>query len=166
MNKKLNIVLNITEILSILLIAISMIVLAKISISGLNSDLLVLRKVLLILSILAEIIAITSEALLFIVYKKNIKYIYIAYMIGEITLAVLVNIYISFSGLLVVGILELAKCIVRLTNIVKLYDKKLFNRYCKLFNIKLSTVSARRRKKKTSRKRVTASSRKTVKSYA
>ena len=166
MNKKLNIVLNITEILSILLIAISMIVLAKISISGLNSDLLVLRKVLLILSILAEIIAITSEALLFIVYKKNIKYIYIAYMIGEISLAVLVNIYISFSGLLVVGILELAKCIVRLTNIVKLYDKKLFNRYCKLFNIKLSTVSARRRKKKTSRKRVTASSRKTVKSYA
>ena len=166
MNKKLNIVLNITEILSILLIAISMIVLAKISISGLNSDLLVLRKVLLILSILAEIIAITSEALLFIVYKKNIKYIYIAYMIGEITLAVLVNIYISFSGLLVVGILELAKCIVRLTNIVKLYDKKLFNRYCKLFNIKLSTVSARRRKKNTSRKKVTASPKKTVKSYA
>ena len=165
MNKKLNIVLNTTEVLSILFITISMIVLAKISISGLNTDLFVLRKVLSVLSVLAEIFIITSEALLFIVYKKDIKYIYIAYMIGEIALAVLVNMYIPFFGLLVIGIFELGKCAIRLTNIVRLYDKKLFNRYCKLFNIKLSTVSARRRKKKTTRERVTTS-RKIVKSYA
>lgn len=165
MNKKLNLVLNITEIFSILLIAISMIVLARVSISGLNTDLLVLRRVLLVSSVLAEVFVITSEALLFIVYKKNIKYMYIAYMIGEIALAVLVNMYIPFFGLLVIGIFELGKCAIRLTNIVRLYDKKLFNRYCKLFNIKLSTVSARRRKKKTTRKRVTTS-RKIVKSYA
>lgn len=167
MNKKLNLVLNITEIFSILIIAISMIVLARVSISGLNTDLLVLRRVLLVSSVLAEVFVITSEALLFIVYKKNIKYMYIAYMIGEIALAVLVNMYIPFSGLLVVGILELIKFIIRITNIVKIYDKKLFNRYCKLFNVKLSTVSTRKTtKKKTTRKRVTTTARKQVKSYA
>ena len=74
MNKKLNLVLNITEIFSILIIAISMIVLARVSISGLNTDLLVLRRVLLVSSVLADVFVITSEALLFIVYKKNIKY--------------------------------------------------------------------------------------------
>lgn len=166
MNKKLNTILNVTEIISILVIAISMIILARVSILGLNNDLIVLRKGLLITSIIAEILIISIELLLFIVYKKNVKYIYIAYIIGEFALAILVNMYIPFSGLIVIGALSFIKCIIRLNNIVKIYNKKYFNRYCKLFNIKLSTVSAKRGRKKTSRRRVTTASRKTIKSYA
>ena len=167
MNKKLNSILNIIEIISIFVIAISMIALAKISIEGLNVDLVILRKGLFTACVISEILIIGIELLLFIVYKKNIKYMYIAYMIGEIALAVLVNMYIPFAGLIVIGVLELVKCIIRFTNIVKIYNKRVFNKYCKLFNIKLTTVTATRKKKrKTTRKRVTTTSNKTLKSYA
>lgn len=167
MNKKLNSILNIIEIISIFVIAISMIALAKISIEGLNVDLAILKKGLFVACIISEILIIGIELLLFIVYKKNIKYMYIAYMIGEIALAVLVNMYIPFAGLIVIGVLELVKCIIRYTNIVKIYNKRVFNKYCKLFNIKLTTVTAtRKKKKKTTRKRVTTTSNKTLKSYA
>lgn len=164
MNKKLNKVLNVTEAIAVLLIISSMLILSKI---GLNTDLYVLRKIMLYTSILLEVIIITIELLLFMVYKKNIKYLYIAYLIGELALAVLINIYIPFSGLLVVGLFSITKSILRLKYIAKIYNKRLFNKYCKLFNIKLTTVSTRKTtKKKTTRKRVTTTARKQIKSYA
>ena len=73
MNKKLNKVLNITEMLLVLLIILSMFILSRISINGLSTNLYVLRKVLLYTSVLSEIIIIGTELLLFMVYKKNIK---------------------------------------------------------------------------------------------
>ena len=164
MNKKLNKVLNITEVLLVLLIITSMLVLSKISF---DTNLYVLRKVLLYTSILSEIIIVGIELLLFMVYKKNIKYIYVAYIIGELALAVLINLYIPFSGLLVFGLFSITKGILRLVNITKIYNKRLFNKYCKLFNIKLTTVSTRKTKKrKTTRKRASTTTRKQVKSYA
>ena len=168
MNKKLNKVLNIIEVSLVLLIAITMIVLSKISISGLNNDLLILRRILLFTSVISEIIIIGIELLLFSVYKKNVKYLYIAYLIGEISLAVLVNIYIPFSGLIVIGTFSFTKSIIRLTKLVDIYNKRLFNRYCKLFNIKLTTETKRRKttRRKTARKKVTTTSSKQVKSYA
>ena len=168
MNKKLNIVLNITEILLVLLIILSMFILSRISINGLSTNLYVLRKVLLYTSVLSEIIIIGTELLLFMVYKKNIKYLYIAYIIGELSLALLINLYVPFSGLIVIGLLSIIKGILRLNYITKIYNKRLFNKYCKLFNIKLSTVSTRKttKKRKTTRKRVTTTTRKQVKSYA
>ena len=54
MNKKLNTILNVTEIISILVIAISMIILARVSILGLNNDLIVLRKYVIIYSVKRE----------------------------------------------------------------------------------------------------------------
>ena len=142
MNKKLNKVLNITEMLLVLLIILSMFILSRISIG--------------------------TELLLFMVYKKNIKYLYIAYIIGEFSLALLINLYIPFSGLIVIGLLSITKGILRLNYITKIYNKRLFNKYCKLFNIKLTTVSTRKttKKRKTTRKRVTTTTRKQVKSYA
>ena len=167
MNKRLNKILNIIEIALVVTIAFSMIILSKISLSGLNSDLFVIRKVLLFTSIIAEIIIIGIELMLFIVYKKNIKYLYIAYIIGELSLAVLINIYIPFSGLFIVGIFSIAKAIIRLKQIARIYNKKYFNRYCKLFNIKLSTVSTRKvTKKKTAKRRTPSTRSKTIKSYA
>lgn len=167
MNKKLNSILNTIEIISIFVIAISMIVLAKISIEGLNVDLNILRKGLFSACVISEILIIVVELLLFIVYKKNIKYMYITYMIGEIALAILVNMYFPFAGLIVIGVLELVKCIIRFTNIVKIYNKRTFNKYCKLFNIKLTTVTVtRKRKRKTTTKRVSTASNKALKSYA
>ena len=160
MNKKLNKVLNITEMLLVLLIILSMFILSRISINGLSTNLYVLRKVLLYTSVLSEIIIIGTELLLFMVYKKNIKYLYIAYIIGEFSLALLINLYIPFSGLIVIGLLSITKGILRLNYITKIY--------CKLFNIKLTTVSTRKttKKRKTTRKRVTTTTRKQVKSYA
>lgn len=168
MNKKLNKVLNITEMLLVLLIILSMFILSRISINGLSTNLYVLRKVLLYTSVLSEIIIIGTELLLFMVYKKNIKYLYIAYIIGEFSLALLINLYIPFSGLIVIGLLSITKGILRLNNITKIYNKRLFNKYCKLFNIKLTTVSTRKttKKRKTTHKRVTTTTRKQVKSYA
>lgn len=167
MNKKLSKVLNITEIVLVLLIISSMLILSNISFEGLNTELYVLRRILLYTSILSEIIIISIELLLFMVYKKNVKYMYIAYTIGELALAVLVNLYIPFSGLLVVGLFSITKGLLRLNYITKIYNKRLFNKYCKLFNIKLTTVSTRKTtKKKTTRKRVTTTARKPVKSYA
>ena len=69
MNKKLNKVLNITEMLLVLLIILSMFILSRISINGLNTNLYVLRKVLLYTSVLSEIIIIGIELLLFMFYK-------------------------------------------------------------------------------------------------
>ena len=64
MNKKLNKVLNITEMLLVLLIILSMFILSRISINGLNTNLYVLRKVLLYTSVLSEIIIIGTELIL------------------------------------------------------------------------------------------------------
>lgn len=169
MNYKLNKILNIVEITLVFLVIISLFILANISLSGLKSQYQVLRNMLLIISMISEVGIISIELILFIVLKRNIKFIYIAYIIGEFLLAILINVYFSFSGLLVIGIFSLVKTILRLKYISKIYNRTYFRRYCKLFNIKLSTAKPKKRKttrRKQVGKRTTAHTGRQIKSYA
>ena len=168
MNKRLNTILNVVELSLVGIIIISMISLSYISTSGLNTNLLILRKILLVLSVISEVGIVSIESLLFVLYNRNVKYLYSAYIIGELALVILVNIYMAFSGLLVVGVLSISKGIVRIKLMDKLYNAKLFRRYCKMFNIKLSVTKPKRRtvKRRTAKRKVTTTANKTIKSYA
>lgn len=168
MNRKLNNILNIVEILLIGFIIIVMILLSHISLAGLNSDLFILRKTLLILSIISEVGIVSIESVLFILYNRNIKYLYIAYIIGELALMILSNIYLAFSGLFIVGLFAVSKAIIRIRFMNSIYNTKLFRRYCKMFNIKLSVTKTKRKtvKRKNVKRKVTTTASKTIKSYA
>lgn len=148
MNRKLNIVLNIVEMTSVILVGIFMILLAHISIEGLNETLQILKNILFILTIISEIIIISIEVLLFAVYNRNVKFIYLGYLAIELVSAVITNMFISFSGIFVIILFEIGKTYIRLNKEKKLYNRTLFRRYCKLFNIKLSTAQPKRKKKR------------------
>ena len=167
MNYKLNKVLNITENILVFLVMVSLYMLANIRLSGLKDQYEILRNILFIVSIISEVGIVSIELLLFIMLKKYIKFIYMGYIIVEITIAVLINTYISFSVLLVIGICSFVRTILRLKYISKIYNRTYFRRYCKLFNIKLSTAKPKKKKvvkRKQTTKRIPTGTQ--VKSYA
>ncbi len=161
MNKRMNVILNTIEFIAVILISSIMYACYKLSYTEFNNY-LIINKTIVTLIVIMEIIIVGIELLLFIFYNKNQKYIYIGYTIIEFVLTALINIYIPFSGLIVLVLFSLIKNVCRQRMITTIYNKKYFNRYCKLFNLKLKTVTVPRKKKK---KATTLSSKK-IKNYA
>lgn len=166
MNIRLNKILGIIEVVLVFLLVMIFLVLRNISLLG--SDFELLRSILFISTIILEIFIVSIELLLFIVYKKNVKFLYMMYLICELFISIVINKYVAFSGFFMIGIFSIIKMILRLKYVSKIYNRTYFKRYCKLFNIKLSTAKPKKRKvtRKKTKKRITNTSRKQINSYA
>ena len=166
MNKKLNISLNIIEFFSILIISILLFEIANITLSGLKEQLLIPVKTMFYITVILELFAITSEMILFIIYNKNIKFIYLIYTVIEVLITILLNIKIPFSGLIIIILFSLVKGVLRILFQYEIYDSKLFKKYCKLFNLKLKVDKNKRKTKKISKVINKSENKKQIKSYA
>ena len=166
MNKKLNISLNIIEFFSILIISILLFEIANITLSGLKEQLLIPVKTMFYITVILELFAITSEMILFIIYNKNIKFIYLIYTVIEVLITILLNIKIPFSGLIIIILFSLVKGVLRILFQYEIYDSKLFKKHCKLFNLKLKVDKKKRKTKKISKVINKSENKKQIKSYA
>lgn len=166
MNKRLNISLNIIEFFSILIISILLFEIANITLSGLKEQLLIPVKAMFYITVILELFAITSEMILFIIYNKNIKFIYSIYTVIEVLITILLNIKIPFSGLIIIILFSLVKGVLRILFQYEIYDSKLFKKYCKLFNLKLKVDKNKRKTKKISKVINKSENKKQIKSYA
>lgn len=168
MNRKLNVILNTIEFISVISIVICILTMAYLKTEGLINDLSILKNILFYTSIILEFVVITIEALLFMVYKKLFKYIYVAYIFIEIITTIIINIQAPFYGVIAVMLFSFIKSFTRIYHIAIIYNRTYFRRYCKLFNINLSTagmVRHKKKKKSKAKKRFPSTSR-TAKSYA
>ena len=78
-------------------------------------------------------------------------------MIIDVVLAVILTTKLSFAGFIVLIIFKLAKDILRVRFVENLYIPKEFDKYCKMFNIKIADF------KKTKRKTVKSSKKEEIK---
>ena len=122
MNKRMNVILNTIEFIAVILISSIMYACYKLSYTEFNNY-LIINKTIVTLIVIMEIIIVGIELLLFIFYNKNQKYIYIGYTIIEFVLTALINIYIPFSGLIVLVLFSLIKNVCRQRMITTIYNK-------------------------------------------
>ena len=69
--------------------------------------------------------------------KNKYRLLDIGYILLEIVLAVLISAKIPFSFFIVLPTLNVGRNLLRISLVDKLYIPKEFNRYCKMFGIKI-----------------------------
>jgi len=117
----------------------------------------ILRGITMIFGTISGLLFIAIELFLFIIMNKKSKAMYIGYMIIDVVLAVILTTKLSFAGFIVLIIFKLAKDILRVRFVENLYIPKEFDKYCKMFNIKIADF------KKTKRKAVKSSKNEEIK---
>jgi len=145
MNKRANLYLNIYDFIIFILSVTSMglcITLREVSFP----TPVILRGISFIFGIISGLLFIAIELFLFIIMKKKSKVFYIAYMLFDIALAVFLTTKFSFSGFIVVIIFKLVKDILRIKFVDKLYIPQEFDRYCKMFDIKIADFKKTKKK--------------------
>lgn len=153
MNKKANLYLSIISfvsfILSILVIGLGL----RFENVSYNIP-FIIRILVLMIGMILGLVFIGTELLLFIIMKNKNKLLYIGYMLIELIIAVLLSVKVPYAFMIVFMSLNLGRNLLRLTLVDKLYIPKEFNKYCKMFNIKIkdfpktkkSTVYNKKRK--------------------
>ena len=148
MNKRANIYLNIYGFLTFLL-SISSIGLS-LTLSYLPFEIpSILKTVTFTLGLLFGIIFTGIELFLFILFKGSYKVIYLLSIILDILIAIEINKRIPFMALGVFLVLYPIKDILRVIFVEKIFLPNEFNRYCKMFHIKVKDFT----KKKTPSKK-------------
>ncbi|MBQ9018769.1 MAG: hypothetical protein IJ097_00470 [Bacilli bacterium] len=136
MNKKVNLYLNgfefITYILSLSLMGIY-----------LNINIIVIRQLIFLLGAISGLVFIGIELFLLLIMNNKSRFAYITYMLFSIILGTIINTKIPYSAFIIFSIFSLTKDILRLLLVEKIYDKKLYKRYAKMFNIEVKDLEKR-----------------------
>ena len=106
----------------------------------------ILRYISFAFGTISGLLFIAIELFLFIIMNKKSKAIYIGYMLFDIVLAVILTTKLSFAGFIVIIIFKLAKDVLRIRFVENLYIPKEFDRYCKMFNIKIADFKKTKKK--------------------
>lgn len=143
MNKRANLYLNIYELLSFVFMVCFME-----SYLYFNQLLPIYRTLLLIVSMISGILFISMELFLFLLLNKKSKAVYILYLLIDLGLAVYLTIKIPFAGFVVFLLFSTIKNILRVLLVKVIYIPKEFDRYCKMFGIKVRDFKKTRRRVK------------------
>lgn len=143
MNKRANIYLNIFGVVSFILTIILITLSLRLETLSLHTP-YILRMLVTLSGFICGIIFISIESFLFILMKNRYRLIEIGYVLIEIVLAVLISAKIPFAFFIVLPILNIGRNLLRISLVDKLYIPKEFNRYCKMFGIKIKDFPKKR----------------------
>lgn len=143
MNKRANLYLNIYEFI-LFILSLSCIGLCMILNEGTFPVPEILKIVSLGIGLITAILFISIEAFLFLLMNTKSRLLFLFCIILEIAIAIIVNIKIPFSAFLVFMVCSLLKDSLRIKLVEKIYIPKEFNRYCKMFNIKVKDFPKKR----------------------
>lgn len=153
MNKRANIYLNIYGMVAFLL---------SLSCLGLSLTMTqmtyhlpgIMRGTSIIIGMIFGLIYIAIELFLFILLNGKFKGIELVYIMLEVIGIIYCNNWISFSGFLVLLVCKIIKDILRITLVDVIYQPKEFNRYCKMFHIKIRDFKKQKTKVSTAQEKV------------
>lgn len=146
MNKRANLYLNIYSIVFFLL-ALSLIGLS-ITLGEVTFTIpSIVKGSTFLLGIISSLLCIAIELFLFILMTNKYRVIDIIYILLIGISAVLLNIQFPFVGFLIILFIPATKSIFRISQVDKIYIPKEFNRYCKMFNIKIKDFPKKRKTK-------------------
>lgn len=150
MNKKANLYLNIFGFISFILAIVILAFSLKLETLSYHTP-YILRMLVTIIGFICGIVFISIESFLFLLMKNKERLLYIAYMLVEVIIAVLLSVKIPYAFFLVFISLNVGRDLIRISLVDKIYQPKEFNRYCKMFGIKIKDFP---KKKATTRKKV------------
>ncbi len=101
---------------------------------------------------ISGLLFIAIELFLFILMNNKSKVGYILYLLIDIAIAVLVNLLIPFSCFVIFILLKLTSDILKIKLVDSIYIPKEFDKYCKMFGIKIPDFKKKRLVKKTETK--------------
>ena len=136
MNKKANLYLNILSFISFTLSLIIIAFSLRLETITYHTP-YIIRVLTTLLGFVFGLTFISIETFLFLLIKNKNKVMYIGYMLVELIIAVLLSIKIPYTFFIVFIVLNIIRNTLRITLVDKLYIPKEFNRYCKMFNIKI-----------------------------
>lgn len=144
MNKRANLYLNLFGFVFFILAFIFFILTMRIE--GMNKTIYILRNITFLLTFATGSLFILTEILLFMLLKNNYRVLYVFYFIAEVVTASLLNIKFMFSFPIVFIIFKMIKDMYRINYVDKIYRPRVFNKYCKMFNIKIKDYPKSKRK--------------------
>ena len=103
---------------------------------------------ILILGCISGLIFISIELFLFLLLKNKMKGLEITLTIISLVPILGLNAIIPFSGFIMIILLGFSKDIIRVLLVDKIFIPKEFNRYCKMFNIKIKDFPKKKEKMK------------------
>ena len=136
MNKRANLYLNIFGVISFILTIVIITFSLRLETLSLHTP-YIIRMLVTLLGFICGIVFISIESFLFILMKNKYRLLDIGYILLEIVLAVLLSTKIPFSFFIVLPVLNVGRNLLRISLVDKLYIPKEFNRYCKMFGIKI-----------------------------
>ena len=147
MNKRANLYLNIYAFIAFIL---------SISCIGLSLTLqdltygvpYLLKNTTLLLGFIAGLVFISIELFLFILMKGKTKFFYITYLLLDLAISIKLNTIIPFSAIVIFITLSLLKDFLRIILVEEIYINKEFDRYCKMFGIKVRDFKKKRKSTK------------------
>ena len=145
MNKRANLYLNIYRAIAFIL---------SLSCLGLAITLhevafkipLLLNNIVILIGILSGLLFISIEVFLFLIYNRKARLLYGIYITLELAIAIIINMIFPFTGFIVIILLSFIKDFLRVKYVDKLYEPKMFKKYCKMFNIKVSDFKKKKPK--------------------
>ncbi len=151
MNKRANLYLDIYEFIAFIL-SLSCIGLCM-TLGELSFPVpVILNYIILGIGALSAIIFISIEVFLFLLMKTKSRIFYLLFMIIDVVCAIFINRMIPFSAFLVFIFFSMMKDIIRIKLVDKLYIPREFNRYCRMFNIKVKDFPKKRKVTSTPKK--------------
>ena len=136
MNKRANLYLNIYEFISFLL-AVTCIGLS-LTLKEISGIPYILKSTSLFTGTIFLVFFVLIEIILFLLMKFKMKVIYILYLMIDVLLSIYINNIFPFYGIYVFFFFCILKNCLRIKLVNKIYIPKLFNNYCKMFNIKIA----------------------------
>ena len=145
MNKRANLYLNIYDFVIFILSITSMGLCLALREVSFQMPIFI-RTTSFLIGAVSGMLFIAIELFLFILMNMKTKMIYIVYMIIDIALAALLTTKFAFAGFLVLIVFKITKDFLRIKLVEKIYIPKEFDRYCKMFNIKIADFKKTRKK--------------------
>ena len=145
MNKRANIYLNIYATIAFILSLTSMgltLILGELSYTIPN----LLKISTLLIGSVFGLLFIAIEVFLFILLEPKFKVQFSIYILVDIILAIYINTKFPFSAFIIFLVFHFIKNISRIALVETIYMPKEFNRYCKMFNIKIPDFKKKRKK--------------------
>ena len=140
MREKANFVLNLWEPVIVFLVSVLLVLSLVTTIPSIY---------LFISAMIFEFMIIFIEVFLFFIYKRLFKFLYLSYLVLEITFTFLVNAHFPFYGMVVIVGFSFLKAFLRIRFIKTIYIPKEYDYYLKLFHISSKKKKSKNKKKST-----------------
>ncbi len=136
MDKKIHKKVNVLETICVLVGIVCMSTSAMLR-GSMIQGLSIYQTMLMIIGLVAEIVVVSVELMLFHLENKKMKFLTVAYYVMEVVTIMLMNARIPFSGLLVLTLFSIAKNIYRVQQVEVIYKPLGYYELCKKFGIKV-----------------------------